>query len=83
MSRGSEGSGDGHLHFNNEEGFATRHNLWLHRQETHQQFARLETRLDETFGEFRQRDIYRENQNQARFETLQASIVNLANNRSS
>ena len=41
-------------HFRDDGEYATRHNLWVHRQEIRATFTRLETRLDDTFEELRQ-----------------------------
>ena len=41
-------------HFRDDGEYATRHNLWVHRQEIRATFTRLEARLDDTFEEFRQ-----------------------------
>jgi ABC-type Zn2+ transport system substrate-binding protein/surface adhesin len=43
-------------HFQNDEEYATRHHIWVQRQETRHAFSRLETRLDDTFEEFRQQN---------------------------
>ena len=43
--------------FQGDEGMATRHNIWVQRQEMRQNFQRIETRLDDTFEEFRQQHL--------------------------
>ena len=77
MSRASGASGDSN--FNNQDGFATRHNLWAQRQEFNNQFERLEHRLDDTFREFEYRERQRQEEHHAQFQALHQAIANLGN----
>src|SRR3954470_14928741 len=77
MSRASGSSGDSN--FNNQDGFATRHNLWAQRQEFNNQFERLEHRLDDTFREFEYRERQRQEEHHAQFQALHQAIANLGN----
>ena len=40
--------------YHEDEGMATKHNLWAQREATRQRFQSLEARLDVTFEELRQ-----------------------------
>ena len=67
-------------HFQNDEEYATRHHIWVQRQETRHAFSRLETRLDDTFEEFRQQNARLQKQhddNQGVLATMSAQVAQL------
>ena len=67
-------------HFQNDDEYATRHHIWVQRQETRHAFSRLETRLDDTFEEFRQQNARLQKQhddNQGVLATMSAQVAQL------